>query len=279
MRYVGQIQQAVLTIAPWFLRNANVGRLLESMGLELDGGLAATQLGFDATEPLRCDPSALPTIAGDRGIRLYPMEPLSSKRYRVAHWWQIRKLYGSPLGILRNLQPYFLPGPLPRMHVVYQAGDGVTSSWHTIDPDGTYHVRVNTALANWNWDDLARKWARFWVIVELHSIGITDWVAHWDDAGIEWDDGVTHWDAFRGPNGYYYAPHFDDMRDAILDAKAGHSHFWGLILSFDPGILQPDQFTRDKVPSDGTWGVVTLPTTGQPSRPAGASFLFDQGYT
>lgn len=266
--YIGRIQKAIAEVSPWFLQGKNRGTFLESVGLLFDNSIESFSQGLQLSQPLRCDPSSLPYMSGDRGIRVYPTEPIASQRYRLSQWYQLRRQFGTHVGEMRNLQPFFLPST-PIIRTVHQAGDGSTSTWHTLDAAGTYTVH---RAANWNFDGVAAKWSRFWVIVYVDQLGLTQ--PNWD-GGELWDGGQV-WD------GWYDTTAIDDMVAAINDAKSAHSVLWGVILAPDPATFDPtasvvvDPDGWSNLPA-GNWGYITDPVTGQYTRQIGASWVYDLG--
>jgi hypothetical protein len=272
--FVGTFQQFIATVAPWFLRNKNVGRFLEAFALTLDSAGDSLAQGLHLSQPLRCDSSALPILAGDRTLDIYPTEPDSSKRYRLSQWWQLHRQFGTHQGELRNAQPLFLPDPLPIMRIVHQDGTGRRATWHTLAGDGTYSIYKKSSPSNWNWDGQTSEWSRYWVII--YTNGLTETAPDVYDAGNTWDDG-TLWDG---------DPSADQIADLVAalgaDSKSAHSKLWGVILTSDPASFSPtatattDAEGWTSLPV-GNWGYVIDNTTGQPTRPPYASFIYDLG--
>lgn len=228
----GKFQTSIGRIAVWYLCQRNIATFLEAVGLTLDGAVQSLYTGLDLGNPLRCPSSQLPVISKDRKIRLYASEPDASKRYRLAHWRQLRRTFGSHYGEMLNIQPFFLgtdgKGTLPTIRIVHQSGTpagggSAKATWHTLAPDGTYSV-VRRDPSNWNWDGQTSKWSRYWAILYFPT-GFAD--------TFDWDDG-TLWDAGPLWNGVP-AQFFADLYAGLTDAKAAHSMLCGLITT----TLQP----------------------------------------
>ncbi len=153
---IGRWQAFLSRIVPRFLRGRFFGSLLEALGLTLDGATQSLLDGIRTRNPLLCEPDALPLIAKDRRIRLYPTETEASKRKRLAAWMDIKRLGGMARGIFVNLQPYFLPGALPIIRIVFQRGDGAASVWYTCDAAGNVerHIKIPS---NWDFDGVTWK--------------------------------------------------------------------------------------------------------------------------
>lgn len=269
----GQIQRLIAERVPWWIRAGFGGAFLEAFGVTMDLAQQTLLTGLGQTRPLTAYPENLGLIGADRGIRQYPNEPVESYRMRLAKWRQIKRHAGSHYGEMLNLQPYFLPGQIPLLRIVHQAGDGSVAVWHTLTPAGAYSVRYKTP-SNWNWDDVPEKWSRFWLIVDVS--GLTPvYRNHWDDGSL-YDFARLYWD------GYYTSAVWDDVVSIVNDSKAAHSTLWGVILATGPRTFQPgDTATTDALGATslpvGNWGSAINPTTGHPSRLYSAAFPYDLG--
>jgi len=145
--FIGRLQQTMATIPPWFLRQKNAGRFLQAIGLVLDGEAEGFDQAMRLSQPLRCDTSALPVIASNRTMRTYPSESEQATRARLAQWWQLQKQRGTHVGEMRHSRPYFTPAT-PVMRCVFQAGDGLTATWWTLDANGDASIYVKSP-SNW----------------------------------------------------------------------------------------------------------------------------------
>jgi len=272
--FIAKLQQAIVKRAPYWIRDGFGGVFLQSLGLTLDNAQATLLHIVRQTRPLVCFDDAIEFLSADRGIRRYPTEPPESIRTRLAKWRQIKRHAGSVYGHMINLQPYFLPGALPRIRVVHQSGDdgsGVVSMWHTLEPDGTYLTHV-AAPSNWDWDGQIYQWSRMWCIIDVS--GLPYHGADWDD-GTTWDDGVTVWD------GYLSSAQRDDIMSILNEDKGPQAIWWGLILATDPAsfdplstaVTAPDGSTSLPI---GNWGSAIDPVTGQPSRLSTALYAFEE---
>lgn len=277
---MGAFQERIKVWAPpdWgFVKN--LGTLLESVGLTLDGAMERFQLsraaslvktagGFDA-----CEPEVIPYHAQDRGLRLYATEPDESQRARLAKFRQLHQRRATHRGELEHAHPYFLPGALPTMRIVHQVGDGASAVWHTVDPNGVYSMHEQTP-SNWNFDGMDEQFTRWWVILCLSGTRIDDGITYYDD-GSTYDGGQIY-------DGLAQTL-FADMIDLFKDWKAAHSMMWGLILVRNPGLLQPDGlpvgssegWTTYPV---GNWGYLVDPATNKPTRDPRLDFIYDLGH-
>jgi hypothetical protein len=270
MTWIGSLQKAIVERAPYWIRAGFGGIFLQSLGLTLDTAQATLLHGLRQTRPGVCFEDALTYLGADRGIIRYPTEPVASYRQRLKEWRQILAHHGSHYGEMLDLQPFFLQGATPRIRIVHQAGDGSCSTWHTLNPDGTYEVHRQTP-SNWNWDQNFFRWSRFWVIVYVDAdVGPVG--AEWDD-GCEWDDG-TIWD------GYLTTAQITDILAIVNGAKAPHSVCSGIILATDPASFDPTVATTPI--GDGTfthpsgdWDRVIRAATGLPVRLATASYAYE----
>jgi hypothetical protein len=272
--FAGKFQKFLSEKVPWFLQDPNGGAFLEALGLTLDNGVQTLVTGLRQFNPLLAFVDNLPYIGNNRSIRRYPTEPVQSYRVRLQRWRQIRHFVGTHYGQMISLQPYFLPGALPRIRIVHQMGDGSRCTWHTLNPDGTYEV-YRAIPSNWDWDTFAEQWSRFWVIIDVSGMS-TAGAAQWDDGIADYDDGVTVWD------GYLTGAKRDDIVAIINDSKAAHSTLWGVILATDPDSFDPTSTAVTDVNGAtslpiGNWGSAIDPVTGLPSRLATAAFAYDVG--
>jgi len=271
-QYVGVLQKLVDTVSPWFIRGRNIGTFLQSVALTYDDEGETLHQGLRLSQPLTCDASALPVLSRDRGIRIYPNEPEASRRYRLSRWKQIRRQFGTHQGELRNLQPYFLPA-VPLMRIVHQDGNGGRATWHTLDSSGAYTVHKATP-SNWDYDGATPKYSRWWAIIYREAaMGYPD-PAEYD--GGETYNGGPLWDG--GPSTAQIA----DIVDALREAKGAHSKLWGVIVTSEPNSFNPsadatihaDGWSSHPI---GNWLFPIDNTTGLPSRPPYASWIYDVG--
>src|SRR5262249_18541344 len=148
----GRLQRLISRVSTWYVANRYIGGFLEAFGFVLDTAVETLNQGLLMTQPMRCDPSGLPELSRDRGIKLYPSEPIDSQRYRLAQWLNLHRQRGTHQGEMRHAQPYFLTSSaLPLMRIVHQEGNGVIATWHTLDADGVYTVQQPNP-SNWNYD-------------------------------------------------------------------------------------------------------------------------------
>lgn len=267
MTTVGQIQQLVESIGPWFLRNKHIGAFLESMAITYDSAIESLDLGLRLGQPLRCDASALPVLGYDRGIPFYPSESETSKRYRCAHWKQLHRTRGTHIGELQTAQPYFGTTP-PLMRIVHQDGAGASATWHTLAADGSYSKHVATP-SNWNWDGTASKWSRFWVICYAPAWALSQ--IHYGD-GTRYGTGAV----YAGASSSQVAT---DLVNMIRNWKGAHSRLYGYIIATDGSSFDPTA-TSAALPGGGTtlpignWGS-PLSLTGGHTRPSSAIWIYD----
>lgn len=269
---IGTLEKYVSRIVPWFLGGPNAGSYLQALGLTCDTILESAVQGMLLRRPLECDSSALLTLCKERGVNWFrDTEPEESIRVRLAMFRQIARFKGHPYGVMINLQPYFLPGALPRMRIVHQSGLGWVG-WHTLEADGTYEV-YQSATSNWNYDGQIAKHARWWLIIETTGTRLDSGVTLYDDGHVY--DGGQVYDGFAGPTPAQAA-------DMVGIAKAGQrAGTWlsGLILT-PTGAFVPtgtaatlaDGSTTYPV---GNWGSVVDPVTSLPSRAPYLSFVLD----
>jgi hypothetical protein len=277
--FVGRFQKLVADVGPWFLHNRNVAKFLETMAFMFDAAETTLYLGMRQSLPLRCDSSALPTIAYDRSMRIYPTEPVMSSRVRLSQWLPLHRQRGTHLGELNHSRPYFYPNT-PIMRIVHQDGAGASATWHTLNEDGSYSIHRATP-SNWNYDGNARRWCRFWVILYPPAGMLT--LGHYDETG------VTYGGAYSGGsiasshkwNGLETGP-ARDMIDMVQEWARRRETMWSYIIATDPNSFDPtatavtSSFGWTSLPV-GNWGSPIAPITGIRTRPHHALWLFDRG--
>lgn len=255
------IQKSVADNCPSFFRGSVAGRLFESIGAVADQAIETQVTGLQQGDPLRCDASALPRIALDRGLRRYPTESEESHRQRLAGWREDARHRGSLYGQLRHVQRWFSP-QRPVVRAVHQSGSGTNSTWHTLDADGVYSVYHSTP-SNWDWDSdtnvlSVTMWGRYWILVYTDTLDASQLI----DAE-RWDAGATY-DSHAIWDGIFSHDQIHDMVSVCNDSKAAHSILWGLFFVKDASVFVPSGSGAGY--PDGTWGLVTDPVTGLPTR-------------
>jgi len=270
MSFVGTIQRLTTRVGPWFLHSRNIGRFMQAFSIVYDNAITALQQGLALAHPLRCDPSAFPVLSLDRTIRLYPSEPESSKRTRLATWLQIHRRRATHLGELLHSQPYFLPEH-PVMRIVHQDGAGLSATWWSIAADGSLS-EYKAEPSNWDYDGQTYKYSRFWVILYVPTSIFT--LTHWDDGSL-YDGGAVFYDGM-------ITQIARDIAAMILESKAGHSQLQGYILatdptSFDPtstAVVSPDGWTTLPI---GNWGTpISGPPVSVHTRPPTAVWIYER---
>ncbi len=270
----GKFQQLITDIVPWYMRQQNVATFLEAIGLVLDGAHDGLLTGLRLSQPLRCIPEAFPALSKDRKVRLYPNETEASKRYRLAHWRQLRRTWGCHYGEMFNVQPYFLPGVPPTIHIVHQSGGGSpVATWHKMTAAGVYAWSRATP-SNFNYDGQTSKWSRWGVFLDMSGTGIAPPNTY--DDGHTYDDGARY--DVGMPGGLPYQSQLD-LVQMFRDVKAAHS--WLMFVALDwTGTIDPagtpiqDASGWWSLPN-GKWGRRTDPTTGLGTRPPMIEWIYD----
>src|SRR5262249_21727153 len=149
----------------WYVANRYIGGFLEAFGFVLDTAVETLNQGLLMTQPLRCDPSGLPELSRDRGIKLYPSEPIDSQRYRLPQWLNLHRQRGTHQAERRPARRSFpTSSALPLMRMVHKEGKGVIATWHPLDAEGVYTVQQHQP-SNWDYDGHVEMWSRFWFIL------------------------------------------------------------------------------------------------------------------
>ncbi len=271
MSFIGKIQQALAAVAPYFIQEKNIGRFLQAVSVALDTSNEELAMGLRLNQPLRCDESALPVISRDRVLRIYDTEPITSRRYRLSRYLQLKRAFGTHLGQMMNVQPFFLDRPaLPRMRIVFQSGSGNSASWWTLESDGTRRLHKATP-SNFNYDGQTVKRTRYWLIVYTDQLELP--------APNLW--GGSTWGGTIWGESLLFAQ-ITDIINAIKEADHPAMVLWGVILATDPDSFDPTSTAVTDVDGwtslpTGNWGWAIDSTTGQPTRLPGALVVYDRG--
>lgn len=263
MSYVGAIQKLIGTIGPYYIHGKQIGGFLEACGFVCDSQVQTLVMGLRLGHPLTCDVSALPIIAPDRQIRIYPSESEASKRFRLSRWKQLHREQASHIGEMRHTQPYFMPYS-PMMRIVHQDGLGASATWHTLTASGEYQIHRATP-SNWNWDNRPSRWSRFWVIIYAPQSFIE--TPRYGD-GTRYSDGTRYASAATQQMSR-------DLVDMILEWKAAHSRLAGYIVATDPASFDP---TSTAQTSASGWTSLPVGNWGQPISPQGVRTRLPSAY-
>ncbi len=268
----GKLQQLITDICPWFLRQKNIATFLEAVGLVLDGSLDGLGTGLALSQPLRCIPDAFPALAKDRKRRSYSQEPDPSKRQRLRRFRQFARHLGSEYGTEIDLQPYFLPGGLPTIRSVHQAGDGSVSVWRSLAPDGTYTEDV-ISPSNFDYDGRWTDWSRYFLFVDFTGASVAGPPLY--GAGHLYGDGTLY-------GGGLSSGQIGDIAQICIDDNAPHAWLNSVIAVWPPatipvtGTPTQDSDGRWSLPNGAnTWASPVDPTTGKATRPIGYQWLYD----
>lgn len=264
---IGLIEKYILNRAPKFLRGPNAGRFLKSFALALDGNHEALRIGLTFDNPLLCPRECLPTIAKDRGLRMYPSEPEAGTRVRLSKWLQLHRMRASHQGVMRHVQPYFLPGPVPTIRIFHQAGDGSSSECHTLEASGRYSIARATP-SNFDYSGDTASWGKWFMVIDAtdaNGVAVPALTAprKWDD-GCRWDEDGVRWNGFTAQTGI-------DLAAMAQDWKRAGTRMEAAMINRMPGTLDAtttwaqDGSGWTTVPN-GNWG---SPVSGQgdPTRP------------
>lgn len=272
MSFVGTVQRLTARVGPWFIHGPNIGRFLQAFSIVYDSAITSLQQGLALAHPLRCDPSAFPVLSVDRSIRLYPSEPESSKRDRLAHWLQHHRQRATHWGELLHSQPYF-GDEHPVMRIVHQDGAGASATWWSIAADGSLSDH-KAVPSNWDYDGQTSKWSRFWVILYVPPSIFS--LAHYDDGSVY--DGGAVYDGITTQVAL-------DIAAMIRESKGGHSQLQAYILATDPAsfdptataVTDPEGWTSLPI---GNWGTsMSGPPDSVYTRPRSAVWIYERSMT
>jgi hypothetical protein len=229
---------------------------------------------------IECEEFVLPIHAQQRGIELYPSEPVLSRRVRLSQWLYLKMLRATPWGTLLNVQPFWLPGALPWMRFYFQTNEPTPRSvCYTLGPNGERSIYAASPSV-WNWDGQDAKRTRFWVVIHLPPGYANGFL--WDN-GTPWDSGAL-WDGIASST-------LADLAAALDSWHSSGSWFAGLIVTalqptdsipghsgvhpFDPASSVTTNADGSTNMPDGNWGSPVYTSganIGLPTRPSWALF-------
>ena len=90
-------------VAPFWLRQPNGQRWLESHGLMKDAVVAETKEAVKARFPTYCPPDALTALGVERGLPRYDTDTDATHRARLLDAWNLWRWGGTAKGILNEL--------------------------------------------------------------------------------------------------------------------------------------------------------------------------------
>lgn len=276
-------------IPPTWINDPVIGALAEVFGSALDGLAERSFRGRLAAIPyaggaktaggvlLQCDPDVFPWHARDRQIKLYSTEPEYSKRVGLATWHQLHSRRGTHKGEIENVRRYFRGtdnrGSIPTIRIVHRSGDGVTT-WHTYTGAGVYSK--SKAVDNFEYrTGYDAQWAQWYAFVEMSESDFTGPPLYGD--GHRYGGGTLY--GADGATPFTVAAQRDIVA-MFRDWKAAHSWLTAVILNWGPlidvtALPTQDADGRWSLPN-GTWGWTADPNTGQPTRPKGMQWVYEQ---
>jgi hypothetical protein len=279
---IGDLESVILDRVPKFLRGPNIGRLLKTFAVALDGNLEQLRQGLTFGNPLLCPDYCLPVIAKDRSLRIPPSMPTEAVRVMLSQWIQLHRTRGHPAGVIRYVRNYFAPGPYPSIQMVHD--NGTTTTWHKVNSANRY---TKTAVAsNFPYTGAgAATWGEWYIIIEdedddgepIPAFAFDD--DTWDGSDT-WDDDETMWDGLAEQCAI-------DLADMAIDWKRAGTRLGAVILNRTPGSIGPTtSLTTDAegwttLPSAGNWlsPVYTSgPNIGLGTRPPYLDWIYDRVY-
>jgi hypothetical protein len=250
-------RDAIRNVTPRWLRGFWGYRFLYSIGVHLDAIGDAVKFGVAARFPNVVEEIAdetLPLTARERGITKGFDETNEAFAVRLARWLDDHRREANPYTLMRQLQGYLSPHLVP-MRVVNNTG-----AWYSLAADGTpsYHFG-----GNWNWDNQAGSWSRFWVIIYPPAdLWVRDglWDGHrggWTSDGTVFGSTATIGQAAA-------------VRNIIEAWRAPHSRCVNVIIAFDATKFDPSD-SSPPLPN-GTWGNYLDSSSSSANREKTASY-------
>lgn len=293
-------RERILSYAPAWFQGPNMTTLLQAIGSEADaraeqvlrgrmagipyagGDSSAQRVGASRLADgrlIECDPGVIPIHASDRGIRVYPTEPVLSQRVRVASWWWLHKRRGTHWGEIENVRPFFAGQvargfAYPTIRICFQDNAATPcSSWYSVLPDGTRSLK-KISPSNFDFDGRPTRRSRWWAFLEMQGTGFT--------SPYTYGDGDTYGDGIRYGEGSI-TPFTADMQADVVDAfdswRAAASWLAGVVLVWNGTIDVTAAPVQDasgwwSLPN-GKWGDVVDPATHLLTRPPYFEWIYD----
>lgn len=254
-------------IPPWMRDRVAAGfttgfKYIYVFGLMCDLLIQFALEGIRAKFPSLAPSEALSVIGRDRRIRRGLAESDASFLARLLLWLDSWRRAGSAYAMLEQLKAYL--GVAGTIRIVNANG-----TWWTLKLDGTFERKVTLPTKNWNWDNNAALWARFWVVLYAADYGWTrdgTWGdgATWGDNGMGWGLSNLSWQSVL------------DLRGIIAEWKSAESVCKHVIISFDAAYPDPNAAAGAPMP-DGTWGYFYKNSAGAAVSARDARLLFCAG--
>jgi hypothetical protein len=179
---------------------------------------------------------ALPLLGRDRRVTRGRNEARDTYVQRLLAWLDDRKTAGNPFSLMQKLAEYVGPS----FGCSFRTVD-VRGNWYSRAADGTRSFLVNQA--NWNWDNHADRWSRFWVIIYPGTL----WERRdtWGDPGLVWGGVAGTWGSTAT------AEEAESVRAIVADWKPAGTRCVNVILAFDPASFDPASAGTNPA---GLWG-------------------------
>jgi hypothetical protein len=171
-----QTRDQFVALSPPWLATGLAEKFGYTIGLQVDLLLEKAYQAQTIRIPGAGDVSQIPYLCQDRNLVRGPAESTQSIITRLQQAFQVAKLAGSRIAVLRELQAYLqnlqpgVSGALPTMTIV--AGNANLTTWSTQyigDAIGAPPVLYTSPTNNWNWDGKYQPW-RSWLILYMSSL-------------------------------------------------------------------------------------------------------------
>jgi hypothetical protein len=234
------LRDSAYNISPPFLQGFVGQRLMYALTVQADAIYEACWQGVRARFPGLGTPTALKYIGADRNLDRYAADTDDEYAARLRAAFDTWRTAGSAASILNQLAAYFgnPPGPF---FIRIVTNSGVWYTWQ----NGTVTRHVSTPN-NWNWDGVATRWWRFWVIVDCSSASPFAREGTWGDGQL-WGDGGT-WGSTA------QLTDVAALQSILRKWKPANTYCANIILSFDNTLFDPSLSAGDPKLPDGNFG-------------------------
>ena len=253
------LRDLAYSISPTWLQGEIGEKYIYSQALIVDATADRVEQGTRAKMPGKCDPTALPCIARDRGVvkGIGDTDATYAERCRTAVTdWHFSGIAG---GTMRVLLDFITIDVRPACSVVWASNGGTNlTQWYTLaeaEPRGTApnsfsNLSATPYFFDWTWDAIENR-RRFWIILHINAAG-TPWIAD----GRTYADGSTYGDGHLYGVSGITAAQVETLRQLAGQWKAAHA-CCQIVVALDATSFDP--FSTASLPGanatlpNGTW--------------------------
>lgn len=173
-------RDAMHTMLPKWLRNGNIGKVMYTIGLHLDGLGDAAVAGVRRRFPEPSSEDAAAILGHDRKIIRGRDEPWETYAVRLRRWREDHRKRGGPYALLQQLHAFWAQAPFG-ISLLYP---GANKTYFSMSTSGVITRAIGTM---WTPADFSTRWSR-WLLVYQWPDPLPDPI-NWGDPGETWGSG------------------------------------------------------------------------------------------